>query len=118
MSDKPVDISDDEFEEKVLNAKIPVIVDFWAVWCGPCKMIEPVLRKVAEEQGDKILVAKINVDKDQEWASRYGVQGIPTTLFVYKGNILHRQVGAVPEPMFRTIVDQFINVTTKKVANA
>jgi thioredoxin 1 len=111
MIDEPVHVSDAAFEKTVLQSTIPVIVDFWAPWCTPCKMVAPVLDKLAKEYSGKLLVAKVNTDENPEWAQNYGVQGIPTMLFVAGGKIIHRQVGALPEPILRTIVTQFLEVT-------
>lgn len=111
--DEPIHISDKDFEEKVLNSDLPVIVDFWAVWCGPCKMIAPMLIKIAKEYAGKLVIAKIDVDINTKWTVKYGVQGIPTSLFFFKGKVAYRQVGALPEKMFRTIVTQFLDITTK-----
>jgi len=107
---EPVHVTDAAFEKTVLQSNIPVIVDFWAPWCGPCKMVAPVLDKLAKDYEGKLLVAKVNTDENQEWAGRYGIQGIPTMLFVAQGKILHRQVGAVPEAMLREALDQFLEV--------
>ena len=108
-----LEATDGNFEELVLKSDKPVIVDFWAPWCGPCKMINPVLEKIASEQSGKIIVAKVNTDEDNEWAMKYGVQGIPTLLFVAGGKIIHRQVGALPERMLRDVVGQFLEVAVK-----
>ena len=105
---KPVHITDAEFEEKVLGSQIPVIVDFWAPWCGPCKMIAPVLEQLAGEYSDKLLVAKVNTDEHYEWAMKYGVQGIPTLLFVSGGEVVDRQVGALPPPALRAKTEKFM----------
>lgn len=110
MNDKPVHVTDAEFEQTVLKADLPVIVDFWAPWCNPCRMIAPVLDKLAIEQAGKLLIAKVNTDENPEWAGRYGVQGIPTMLMVYNGKIVHRQVGALPEKMMRDVIGQFLEV--------
>jgi len=99
-----------------LQNPLPVIVDFWAPWCGPCKMVSPMLEKIAGELGEKLLVAKINTDENPEWANKYGVQGIPTILFVFGGKIVHRQVGALPERMLREAVTQFMEVTSQPKA--
>jgi thioredoxin 1 len=113
MFDAPIHVSDASFEKAVLQSETPVIVDFWAPWCGPCKMISPVLEKIAKENAGKVVVAKVNTDEDNEWAMKYGVQGIPTLLFVAGGKIIHRQVGALPERMLRDVVDQFLEVAVK-----
>ena len=112
MVSEPIHVKDSEFEEKILKSSIPVIVDFWAPWCGPCRMVAPILDKIAKEQAGKLVVAKVNTDEDPEWAGRYGVQGIPTMLFVANGKIVHRQVGAMPEPMLREVLSQFMSVVS------
>lgn len=109
---EPVHVTDAAFEKTVLQSSIPVIVDFWAPWCGPCKMVGPVLDKLAKDYEGKLLVAKVNTDENQDWAGRYGIQGIPTMLFVAQGKVLHRQVGAVPEGMLREALDQFLEVAS------
>ncbi len=112
MIEEPIHVSDDAFEKTVLQAQLPVIVDFWAPWCGPCKMVGPILDKLAKENAGKFLVAKVNTDENPEWASKYGVQGIPTMLFVSGGKVVHRQVGALPERMLRDVITQFMEVIT------
>ena len=116
MFSEPVHVTDSAFEKTVLQAELPVIVDFWAPWCAPCKMVAPVLDKLAKEHAGKLLVAKVNTDENPEWATKYGVQGIPTMLFVANGKIVHRQVGALPEPMLRDILTQFIEVVAQNPA--
>lgn len=111
MINEPVHVTDAAFEKTILQSAIPAIVDFWAPWCGPCKMVAPVLDKLAKEYAGKLLVAKVNTDEHSEWAMKYGIQGIPTMLFVAGSKIVHRQVGALPEPMLRTIVVQFLEIT-------
>jgi thioredoxin 1 len=113
MSGEPIHITDAAFEEEVMQSSIPVIVDFWAPWCGPCKMIAPTLEKLAREQEGKLLVAKINTDENPEWMTKFGIQGIPTLLFVSNGKVVHRQVGALPERMLREVVTQFMDVVTQ-----
>jgi thioredoxin 1 len=113
MIDEPIHVTDVAFEKTVIKSNIPVVVDFWAPWCGPCKMVEPILEKLAKEYSGKLLVAKVNTDENSEWAMKYGVQGIPTMLFVSDGKIVHRQVGALPEPMLRTVITQFLEVASK-----
>ncbi len=107
---EPIHVTDAAFEKVVLQAELPVVVDFWAPWCGPCKMVGPILDRFAKEYEGKMIIAKVNTDDDSEWAQKYGVQGIPTMLFVYNGEVVHQQVGAMPEPTLRTMVDQFLNV--------
>lgn len=108
MYTEPIHVTDAAFEKTVLQSSIPVIVDFWAPWCGPCKMVAPILDKVAKEFAGKLVVAKVNTDENAENAMKYNVQGIPTMLFVSKGKIVHKQVGALPEPNIRMIIDQFL----------
>jgi thioredoxin 1 len=114
MISEPIHVTDAEFEAKVLQSDIPVVVDFWAPWCGPCKMVAPTLDKLAKEQAGKMLIAKVNTDENPDWATRYGVQGIPTMLLISGGKIVHRQVGALPEPMLRELVTQFLTVLSEK----
>lgn len=110
MINEPIHVTDAAFEKTVLQSNVPVIVDFWAPWCGPCKMIAPALEKLAKENAGKLLVAKVNTDENPVWAEKYGVQGIPTILFVSQGKIIHRQTGALPEGMLREVVSQFLSV--------
>ena len=113
MFDEPINVTDEAFEKTVIDSEIPVIVDFWAPWCGPCKMVGPILDKIAKEFTGKVIVAKVNTDNDSEWANKYGVQGIPTMLFMANGKVIHQQVGALPEPMLRTVLDQFLSVANQ-----
>lgn len=113
MINEPINVNDDAFEKTVLQSTVPVIVDFWAPWCGPCKMVAPILEKLAKEMAGKLVVAKVNTDENQQWASQYGVQGIPTMLFVSGGKIVHRQTGALPETMLRDVVSQFLEVSAQ-----
>ena len=110
MSNEPINVTDAAFEKTVLQSPVPVIVDFWAPWCGPCKMVAPILDKLAKELEGKVLIAKVNTDENPEWMMKYGIQGIPTMLFVAGGKIVHRQVGALPERMLRDTVTQFLEV--------
>ena len=117
MENKPVHVTDAEFEKVVLQSAMPVIVDFWAPWCSPCRMVAPTLDKIAKEQAGKLLIAKVNTDENAEWAMKYGVQGIPTMLFVADGKVVHQQVGAMPEAMLRKVIDQFMEVANPAAAD-
>ena len=114
MIEEPVHVSDAAFEKTVMQSALPTIVDFWAPWCSPCRMVAPTLEKLAKEYAGKLLVAKVNTDDNPDWANKFGVQGIPTMLFVSNGKVVHRQVGALPEPVLRDIVTQFMDVITEK----
>ena len=101
MINEPIHVTDAAFEKTVMQAELPVVVDFWAPWCGPCRMVAPILDKLAKELAGKVLITKVNTDDNPEWAQKFNVQGIPTMLFVADGKVVHQQVGALPEPMFR-----------------
>ena len=116
MVSEPVHVTDAAFEQTVLKSDLPVIVDFWAPWCGPCRMVAPILDKIAKELAGKLVVAKVNTDENPEWATRFGVSGIPTMLFVAGGEVIHEQVGAVPHEYLKKIVDKFLEVTALPVA--
>jgi thioredoxin 1 len=111
--DKPVHVTDSEFKEKVLGSSLPVVVDFWAPWCGPCRMVAPILDKLAKEFDGKLLIAKVNTDENPTWAQQYDVQGIPTMLLVYKGKVVYSQVGALPERALRDLVQEFIDAVSE-----
>jgi thioredoxin len=106
---QPVHVTDAAFEDVVLKSTLPVIVDFWAPWCGPCKMVGPMLDNIAKEKEGELVVAKVNTDENPQWAMKYGVQGIPTMLFVANGKVVHKQVGAMPEKMLRQVMDAFLS---------
>jgi thioredoxin 1 len=110
QSNEPIHVTDAAFEDTVLKSTMPVIVDFWAPWCGPCRIVAPTLDKLAKEYAGKLLVTKVNTDENPEWAMHYQVQGIPTMLFVSGGKVVHRQVGALPEPILREVVSEFLEV--------
>ena len=116
MISEPIHVTDTAFEKTVLQSTLPVVVDFWAPWCGPCKMVAPALEKLAKEYAGQLVIAKVNTDEHSQWAIQYGVQGIPTMLFIAGGKIVHRQVGALPEPVLRTVVGQFLEVVKKPQA--
>ena len=94
-----LEATDGNFEELVLNAKIPVIVDFWAEWCGPCRMVGPIVEEVGVDYEGKAIVAKVDVDSNPGITAKYGIRNIPTILFFKDGNVADKQVGAVPKSM-------------------
>jgi thioredoxin 1 len=100
----PQAVTDASFEQEVMRSAIPVLVDFWAPWCGPCRMTEPIVEKLARELSGRLKVAKVNVDENPMVAGRYGIQSIPTMLVVKNGQIADRWVGALPEPAMRSRV--------------
>ena len=95
MSSKPV--SDDSFENDVLKADVPVLVDFWAEWCGPCKMIAPALEEIATELDGRVQIAKVNIDENPNTPQKYGVRGIPTLILFKDGEVAATKVGALPK---------------------
>lgn len=105
MSEHILQISDAEFETKVLKSATPVLVDFWAEWCGPCKMIAPILEDVAVEYADRLIVAKVNIDNNPETPQRYGVRGIPTLILFKEGEVHATKVGALAKSQLATFLD-------------
>lgn len=89
-----VEITDANFEELVMNSDKPVLLDFWAEWCGPCRLIGPLVEEISNEQGDKALVAKVNVDENPQAAMKFGIRNIPTVLYIKNGEVADKQVGA------------------------
>lgn len=97
ISSKPLDVNQAEWEREVLNSDVPVLVDFWAEWCGPCKMVAPIVNQIAEEYDGKLRVVKVNADANPDLLSEYGVMGIPTLLLMKDGEAVERIAGYQPK---------------------
>lgn len=98
-------VTDDTFEQEVLSSEQPVLVEYWAEWCGPCKMIAPVLEEVAGEYGDNLRVVKLNIDENPNTPPRYGIRGIPTLMLFKNGNVEATKVGAVSKSQLTAFID-------------
>ncbi len=101
-------VSDDQFDEQVLKSSEPVLVDFWAEWCGPCKMIAPILDEVATSYAGKLKVAKVNIDQNQKTPRSYNVRGIPTLMIFKDGKVQATQIGAVSKSQLTQLIDKTI----------
>lgn len=99
---EPIEFNDDNFEEEVVKADQPVLVDFWAEWCGPCRMIAPVVKELADEYDGKAKIGKVNVDENSDVSMKYGIRSIPTLLIFKGGEVVDQIVGAVPKPAIKS----------------
>ena len=102
-------INNDNFEQEVLNSDVPVIVDFWAVWCGPCRMLAPVVEEISKEYEGRVVVGKVDVDNNQEFAAKYGIRNIPTVLVFQNGEVVGRQVGVAPKKTYTDALDGLLS---------
>lgn len=105
---KTVHVSDADFEAKVINSELPVLVDFWAEWCAPCKAIGPILEEVAEAQADKLTVVKLNIDDGQQTASQYGIRSIPTLMIFKGGKVENTYIGALSKGQLEDFINSSI----------
>ncbi len=105
MSDAIVHATDQSFEDEVLNASVPVLVDYWAEWCGPCKMIAPILEEIAADYGDRLKIVKLNIDENPETPPKYGIRGIPTLMLFKGGNVEATKVGALSKSQLTAFID-------------
>lgn len=115
---KPLAVTDGEFEDKVLRSDIPVMVDFWAPWCGPCRSVAPILDELAGEYEGKVTIAKVNTDEHSQYAMKYGVQGIPTLIFFSGGVEVDRIVGAGPKSLYKNKLDELVGAKSATVASS
>ncbi len=108
MSDKIVYVSDDTFDEEVLQSELPVLVDFWAEWCGPCKMIAPILDEISDEYDARLKVIKLNIDDNPNTPPKFGIRGIPTLMMYKNGEVEATKVGAVSKSQLTAFIDSNI----------
>jgi len=108
VSENIVHLTDDTFEEEVVNSDGPVLVDYWADWCGPCKMIAPILDEIAQEYAEKVKIAKLNIDENPATPPKYGIRGIPTLMLFKGGNVEATKVGAVSKSQLTAFIDSNI----------
>ena len=103
-----LEITDANFEETVINSGKPALIDFWAVWCGPCRMVGPIVEEIAKDYGDKAVIGKVDVDNNPEIAQKYGIRNIPTILFIKDGEVVDKQVGASPKAALTEKLDAIL----------
>lgn len=109
MSDLVLHTSDSTFEQDIINAELPVLLDFWAPWCGPCKMIAPILDEVAQEYTGKVVVAKLNIDENPAQPPKFGVRGIPTLMLLKGGQVVATRVGALSKSQLTDFLNSNLN---------
>ena len=100
--------SENNFNSEVLNSDIPVLVDFYAEWCGPCKMLSPIIESLSEEFNGKVSIGKVNIDNEPGLSEKYSVMSVPTLLFIKKGEVVHREVGVIPVDKLRSDIENFL----------
>jgi thioredoxin len=110
---EPIKVTDATFEQEVLNSQVPVVVDFWAAWCGPCRQVAPIFDKLAKEYAGKVRVAKVNVDENPALSQTFRIMSIPTIMMIKNRTIVFNQAGALPEPVMRDLFNQLIALEVK-----
>ncbi len=108
MSEAILNVTDADFEAEVIRSELPVLVDFWAVWCGPCRIVAPSVEKIAQEYPNKLKVAKLNVDENQSIPAKYGIMSIPTLLFFKDGELKETLIGALPKDKIVAAISQYL----------
>ena len=105
MSDKIVHVTDDSFDQDVIKSDVPVLVDYWAEWCGPCKMIAPILEEVVDDYVGKLKIAKLNIDENPNTPPKFGIRGIPTLILIKDGDVVATKVGALSKSQLTAFID-------------
>ncbi len=105
---KPIEVTDNNFEKEILQSDLPAVVDFWAVWCGPCKIIAPYLEQLAGEYEGKVKIAKMDVDNNPQTPTKYGIRSIPTVIFFKNGKVIDQIIGAQPKAIFQEKVKKLL----------
>jgi thioredoxin 1 len=108
MSEHIQYVNDGDFEAEVLQSKRPVLVDYWAGWCGPCKALSPVLEEVSKDYGDRLKIAKLNIDENQQTPAKYGIRGIPTLMLFKDGNLVATKVGLLSKSQLTSFIDSYL----------
>ncbi len=103
-----IELNDENYQQVLADTSKPVVVDFWATWCGPCRMVSPIIDQLAEEYNDKVVICKCNVDDSTDLPSQYGIRNIPTVLFFKNGELVDKQVGSAPKPAFVTKIEALL----------
>ncbi len=112
MSDQILHTTDNDFERDVINSDVPVLLDFWAEWCGPCKMIAPILDQLADDFGDRLKIVKLNIDENPQTPPRYNIRSIPTLLLFNNGSVAAQQVGAVSKAQLESFVNSSLSAAS------
>ena len=114
MSEKVKQVTDASFQQEVVESKVPVVIDFWAPWCGPCKMVAPIVEQLAEEYAGKVTFAKMDTDENPDTPTKLGIRGIPTLILYVNGKEAERMVGFAPKPVLKGKIDGALAKATAK----